>query len=455
MNDNTTSPIKFTPAKDSFYKSDRSSKPSGSPSGMKNFKNILSKKDAGEEKESDMQAVDEREDGEGHRLSDLPQGAKDDKTLLTLASLQSGKKEVPESLIADSKDVSQPVNFFAKDTEKVKSPKSFLEADSKVAKQENTQEIFDDLSVKEDKGKKGSSDNAFGSDEEGKTSRNTDFADLYKGKVPESQSGKVKDEGFSSEINKPEGVVPLKEDSQAFKDLEKQASNAQPLDKTENLKRPQEGNENVASLGKKSIVDSEKAVRSLSEGEIKDVSKETKPAKRNYISTSFGNQDSEASRINLFQIHSPIETIGNATDKAVQRAEPISPDLQSLIDKLADTITVAQKGTDTDTTVELKYPPVFEGSRLIVTSFENAKNEFNVRFENLTQAAQTLLQQHYRAELMTQLELKGYNVHIFTATTFGEAKPITMNVDQSGKDRGGQSREQGDSRRDREQGFKK
>jgi hypothetical protein len=82
------------------------------------------------------------------------------------------------------------------------------------------------------------------------------------------------------------------------------------------------------------------------------------------------------------------------------------------------------KHGQTDTVITLKYPPLFQDAKIIVTSFDSAKGEFNISFENLTQAAQLLLdKEENRQSLLSALEKRGYNVHILSTTTV-ETAPI-------------------------------
>ncbi len=59
---------------------------------------------------------------------------------------------------------------------------------------------------------------------------------------------------------------------------------------------------------------------------------------------------------------------------------------------------------------------MFEGSELVVTSYDSARGEFNIAFTNLTQEAKQLLDSQ-RASLMRDLADSGYVAHIVVVTT--------------------------------------
>lgn len=91
---------------------------------------------------------------------------------------------------------------------------------------------------------------------------------------------------------------------------------------------------------------------------------------------------------------------------------------QELVDALVKAITTAESQGKSDTIVTLKQPPMFEGSNIVLTSYESAKGEFNIRFENLSQQAKAFMDmQQNQDALLSNLQQKGYAVHILVATT--------------------------------------
>jgi len=129
-------------------------------------------------------------------------------------------------------------------------------------------------------------------------------------------------------------------------------------------------------------------------------------------------------------------------------------DLQALVDQLAKELSVMKTDGKTETTIELKNPPILDGARIVVTSFDSAKGDLNIKFENLTQAAQQILdQQQNRADLLSNLERKGYNVHILTTTTYDEPRIVIADAAPS-RDRERERREdrgEGGGRRQRDE----
>lgn len=107
--------------------------------------------------------------------------------------------------------------------------------------------------------------------------------------------------------------------------------------------------------------------------------------------------------------------------------------LKEIIDQIVDKLyTVSVEGR-TDTTIVLQHPPVFEGVSIIVSSYDSAKGQFNIAFENLTQQAKTLLESH-QASLLNALDTRGYTVQILTITTLAETPIIAADPSQQGRD---------------------
>ncbi|MEC7838867.1 MAG: hypothetical protein VX777_02370 [Chlamydiota bacterium] len=128
------------------------------------------------------------------------------------------------------------------------------------------------------------------------------------------------------------------------------------------------------------------------------------------------------------------------SDSAVQQME-------ELMNKLASEISIAKAGGKTDTTIEIKSTPLFKGAKVTITEFDSAKNEFNIKFENLsTKAHEIVSMQANRESLKSALEQRGYNVHIITANTEIEGTEETFKGHQ---DRGGSDKH--DEQQQREQ----
>ncbi len=101
-------------------------------------------------------------------------------------------------------------------------------------------------------------------------------------------------------------------------------------------------------------------------------------------------------------------------------------DMQELVDQIVAKIYTLKVEGKMDTVITLKNPPIFEGANLTITTYNSAKGQFNLTFENLTQAAKNLIDMaQNQNSLRNALEQKGYMVHIVVAsTTTLENKPV-------------------------------
>ena len=123
------------------------------------------------------------------------------------------------------------------------------------------------------------------------------------------------------------------------------------------------------------------------------------------------------------------------------KVEPIhdmDPNLPLLIEQIVKQMYTVQKEGQTDTVMTLQYPPIFKDAKLTLSAFDTAKGQFNITFENLTQQAQKILEnQTNKQSLFTALEQKGYNVHIYIATT-SQIENVNLPEQQSSHDKEGQ-----------------
>jgi len=126
--------------------------------------------------------------------------------------------------------------------------------------------------------------------------------------------------------------------------------------------------------------------------------------------------------------------------------------MEELMNKLADEISVLTVSGKTETTIELKNTPLFNGAKVTLTEFDSAKKEFNIKFENLsTRAHEIISMQSNRETLKSALEQRGYNVHIITANTeIEQAEEIFKgHQDRSGSDK--HDEQQGESQQQHQQ----
>lgn len=137
-----------------------------------------------------------------------------------------------------------------------------------------------------------------------------------------------------------------------------------------------------------------------------------------------------------------------------EKALPPTTNIYLLVEQMIKHLSVMTVGDKHETTVTLQQPPLFAGAQLQITGFESARGELNVSFANLTVPAQQLLAQQQQ-NLLQALELRGYHVHIFTASTYNEQPIITTGSANDQRRQGEQGQEQGRSggqRRDQEEG---
>jgi hypothetical protein len=112
--------------------------------------------------------------------------------------------------------------------------------------------------------------------------------------------------------------------------------------------------------------------------------------------------------------------------------------MDELAARLVEEISIVKQDGRTETTIHLKNAGLFTDAQVTLTEFDTAKNELNIRFENLTQQAHEILSMHTNREsLKVALEQKGYNVHIITANTEIEQaeKVYKGHQDRSGSDK--------------------
>lgn len=111
--------------------------------------------------------------------------------------------------------------------------------------------------------------------------------------------------------------------------------------------------------------------------------------------------------------------------------------VQQIVDQIVDKIYTLKANGQTETVMTLKNPPALAEAQLVLTGFDHARGEFNIAIHNLTQAAQSFLEQNnLRLGLKQALEEKGYTVHMVVATTEPYQKTIAVeNTETSGKQR--------------------
>ena len=163
--------------------------------------------------------------------------------------------------------------------------------------------------------------------------------------------------------------------------------------------------------------------------------------------TNFNNEQPDIASINpLAQNNIPSIDIPISTTSAPVE---VKKNLQSLINQMIEKVSEMTLSGKTDTSITLKNPPIFEGANIILTSFDSAKGEFNIAFENLTQTAKNILDlKANKDSLVLALEQKGYTVHIVTTTTLIETR-IPTSETNTGTDREPQEQSQKQPQREK------
>lgn len=166
--------------------------------------------------------------------------------------------------------------------------------------------------------------------------------------------------------------------------------------------------------------------RSFDDLELKNKEKER-------MSSKFTLETQDLSGVNP---QAALETSPIAPAEKAQGPAPVRIiELKEIIDQIIDKLYTISTSGRSDTLIQLKHPPLFAGASVVITTFSSAKGEFNIAFENLTQAAQQLITMKENQEaLKFALDQKGYTVHIITATTLSESSS-SIEGESAGRDR--------------------
>lgn len=153
------------------------------------------------------------------------------------------------------------------------------------------------------------------------------------------------------------------------------------------------------------------------------------PLKKEKIPSNFTREQPDMSAVNQYGSQSATFVNPIADNSAAIKAPaPIQSNLKEIVDQIVKTMYEVKADGKTETVIELKGN-VFEGAHLTVTSYDSARGEFNIAFDNLTPAAKQLLdQQMSRDSLLLTLQREGYNVHIMSTSTYNEERLLTENV---------------------------
>lgn len=200
---------------------------------------------------------------------------------------------------------------------------------------------------------------------------------------------------------------------------------------------PSQALENTASLNESSATPQDDLQKPIGAPQAKETKTEV-----------FPREQGDLAAVNPIAGLSPtpaaLQTQGVQTTAQPVRAQ----ELQEVVDQIVSKLyTLSSKGK-TDTLIKLQHPPLFAGSSVVITSFDSAKGEFNITFENLTQAAKQMMDmQENQNSLKFALEQKGYVVHMITATTLAETTQL-VEGQSPGRER---QEEQGESSKEQQE----
>lgn len=148
----------------------------------------------------------------------------------------------------------------------------------------------------------------------------------------------------------------------------------------------------------------------------KPISNETLP-QENFTSRYLQEQP-DLAYVNPLAYQAPLAAVSSTQSTKTEAPKEIDPSLPILIEQLVKHMYTVQQAGKTETVMTLQYPPLFKDAQIIVTAYDTAKGQFNITIENLTQAAQKILdREENRKSLLLALEQKGYNVQVVTTTT--------------------------------------
>lgn len=192
----------------------------------------------------------------------------------------------------------------------------------------------------------------------------------------------------------------------------------------------------VAALSKKSA-DEYDAVVSMNE--VKENSKDD---------TKFMREQSDLAYVNpLAQQAAAVPGVASSAQSS-KAALMANRSMQEIIDQIVKEVYTLELNGKNETIISLKGP-LLNDAHLILSEFNHARGEFNITFDNLTQAAKTLLDRNQNA-LIEDLSKKGYTVHILTTTTISETPQIDgtelsrNRQDDADEEREGQKRQNRD-----------
>lgn len=129
----------------------------------------------------------------------------------------------------------------------------------------------------------------------------------------------------------------------------------------------------------------------------------------------------------------PFGSVAAATPESKPLLTP--SEIQAIVDQVVSKLYTVKTDVSTNIEIILKHPPILDGAKIIVKTYESARGEFNLSFENLTQAAKELLDTN-KNSLRLALEDRGCTVHMITTTTLMETPTYKSISTEEGRGEG-------------------
>jgi len=144
----------------------------------------------------------------------------------------------------------------------------------------------------------------------------------------------------------------------------------------------------------------------------------------------------------------PTSVIDGVTNNGgIQSTAPVKSieDLQEIVDLINKNIYIIEQSGKTDTVVQYKNTDsIFNNMNIVITSYEHASGQFNLRFENLSQVAQNTLDlAQNKQAIVIALEKLGYGVQMITTTTLNETQAIITDASDEQQSQGRYGRQPG------------
>lgn len=171
-------------------------------------------------------------------------------------------------------------------------------------------------------------------------------------------------------------------------------------------------------------------------------------------STQYLQESPDLSHINLLA-QSSVVVKTESTEKAAPEVPKVEAlRLQKIIDEIVEHVYQLEKDGETSTiiTINNEKSPL-NGAAIKISEFDSSKGQLNITIDNLKPEVKVLIERHAE-QLLHALELKGYQVQQFVATTQLETQRLQIATEQqnsSGRQRDEEKEQQQKKRQNDEQ----